>query len=108
MANNKPSQALDEDHNLTFEKAKEQLVEAGKKTGEIAFEEVAERLSGFEIESEQMDEFFEYLGEQGVEIIGETIDEHDTKEAAKGAANNTDLGDTLANKIRETNRMNVK
>jgi len=108
MANNKPSQALDEDHNLTFEKAKEQLVEAGKKTGEIAFEEVAERLSGFEIESEQMDEFFEYLGEQGVEIIGETIDEHDTKEAAKEAANNKDLGVPLGIKINDPVRMYLK
>ena len=25
----------------------------------------------FEIESDQMDEFYEYLGEQGIEVVGE-------------------------------------
>ncbi|HLS59594.1 MAG TPA: RNA polymerase sigma factor RpoD [Virgibacillus sp.] len=109
MANNKPSHALDEDQNLTFEKAKEQLVEEGKKTGVIAFEEVAERLSGFEIESEQMDEFFEHLGEQGVEIIGETDeDELATKEAAKAEANRKDLGVPLGIKINDPVRMYLK
>lgn len=28
-------------------------------------------MSGFEIESDQMDEYYEFLGEQGVELVGD-------------------------------------
>src|SRR5690625_2286782 len=77
MSKNKSSQTVDNDNNLTFEQVKEQLLEMGKKSGEIAFEEIAERLSSFSIESEQMDEFYEYLEDQGVEIIGESDEDPD-------------------------------
>ena len=56
---------------LTFEQVKDQLTEAGKKQGSLTYEEIAERMSGFEIESDQMDEYYEFLAEQGIEIIGE-------------------------------------
>lgn len=57
MAENKPSQTKDNNSELTLDQAKEQLVEMGKKRGVLAYEEVADRLSSFSIESEQMDEF---------------------------------------------------
>ncbi|MGM7721091.1 RNA polymerase sigma factor RpoD [uncultured Metabacillus sp.] len=56
---------------VTFEQVKEQLTEIGKKRGVLTYEEIAERMSNFEIESDQMDEYYEFLGEQGVELIGE-------------------------------------
>ena len=36
-------------------------------------------MSEFEVESDQMDEYYEFLGEQGVELIGETEEEADPK-----------------------------
>src|SRR5690625_7774759 len=80
MAENKTSQTMENEPELTLEQAKEQLVEMGKKRGVLAYEEVADRLSNFVIESDQMDEFYEYLGEQGVEIIGESEDDPKMKE----------------------------
>ncbi len=59
------------DTEVTFEQVKEQLTEIGKKRGVLTYEEIAERMSNFEIESDQMDEYYEFLGEQGVELIGE-------------------------------------
>ncbi len=56
---------------VTFEQVKDQLTEIGKKRGVLTYEEIAERMSNFEIESDQMDEYYEFLGEQGVELIGE-------------------------------------
>ncbi len=56
---------------LTLDQVKEQLLEIGKKRGVITYEEIAEKMSGFEIESDQMDEYYEHLGEQGVEIVGD-------------------------------------
>ena len=50
---------------------KEQLTVLGKKTGVLAYDDIAEKLATFEIESDQMDEFYEFLGDQGVELVGE-------------------------------------
>ncbi|MGX1983117.1 RNA polymerase RpoD-like sigma 70 subunit [Thermolongibacillus altinsuensis] len=57
---------------LTLEQVKEQLVELGKKRGVLTYEEIAERLSPFELDSDQMDEYYEYLNEQGIEVVGES------------------------------------
>lgn len=62
---------------VTFEQVKDQLTEIGKKRGVLTYEEIAERMSNFEIESDQMDEYYEFLGEQGVELIGEAGDTED-------------------------------
>ncbi|ACJ33234.1 RNA polymerase sigma factor RpoD [Anoxybacillus flavithermus] len=57
---------------LTLEQVKEQLVELGKKRGVLTYEEIAERLSSFDLDSDQMDEYYEYLNEQGIEVVGES------------------------------------
>lgn len=62
MAENKPSQTKENEPEQTLDQAKEQLLEIGKKRGVLAYEEIADRLSNFVIESDQMDEFYEYLG----------------------------------------------
>lgn len=56
---------------LTIDQVKEQLVELGKKRGVLTYTEIADRLAPFDQDSEGMDEFFEYLGEQGVELLDE-------------------------------------
>ncbi|MFS0861590.1 RNA polymerase sigma factor RpoD [Fredinandcohnia sp. 179-A 10B2 NHS] len=62
---------------LTIEQVKDQLAELGKKRGVLTYEEIAERMSGFEVESDQLDEYYEFLGEQGVELIGDGEAEDD-------------------------------
>ncbi|ABO67764.1 MULTISPECIES: RNA polymerase sigma factor RpoD [Geobacillus] len=61
----------------TLEQAKEQLAELGKKRGILTYEEIAERLSGFDLDSDQMDEYYEYLADQGIEVISESDIETD-------------------------------
>ncbi|WP_027407833.1 RNA polymerase sigma factor RpoD [Anoxybacteroides tepidamans] len=60
------------DSDATVEQAKEQLLELGKKRGVLTYEEIAERLSGFDLDSDQMDEYYEYLTEQGIDVISES------------------------------------
>jgi RNA polymerase primary sigma factor len=81
----KSAQSKEMETELTIDQVKEQLTEVGKKRGVLTYEEIAEKMAGFEIESDQMDEYYEYLGEQGVEIIGEadSDDDPDTKQLAK-------------------------
>ncbi|WP_427392300.1 RNA polymerase sigma factor RpoD [Geobacillus icigianus] len=56
----------------SLEQVKEQLAELGKKRGILTYEEIAERLSGFDLDSDQMDEYYEYLADQGIEVISES------------------------------------
>ena len=68
----KPAHSKQADSDVTLEQAKEQLTELGKKRGILTYEEIAERLSGFDLDSDQMDEFYEYLADQGIEVISES------------------------------------
>ncbi|AMA72369.1 MULTISPECIES: RNA polymerase sigma factor RpoD [Aneurinibacillus] len=61
-----------------LEQVKEQLVEQGKKRGVLTYKEIMERLATFDQDSDQIDEFFEYLNDQGIEVINESEDDdHD-------------------------------
>ncbi|WP_028399233.1 RNA polymerase sigma factor RpoD [Ectobacillus panaciterrae] len=68
---------------VTVEQVKEQLTELGKKRGVLTYEEIAERMSGFDMESEQMDEYYEYLGEQGIELIGDGDEDPNARQLEK-------------------------
>ncbi|MHC2832669.1 RNA polymerase sigma factor RpoD [Bacillus sp. F9_6S_D1_P_5] len=67
----KPARSKQIETEMTLEQVKEQLIELGKKRGVLTYEEIAERMNGFEIESDQMDEYYEYLGEQGIDLVGD-------------------------------------
>ncbi|MFS0635849.1 RNA polymerase sigma factor RpoD [Mesobacillus foraminis] len=80
---------------VTLEQAKDQLTELGKKTGVLAYDDIAERLASYELDSHQMDEFYEFLGDQGVELVGDSDDDDDPniQELAKGDDEEFDLND---------------
>lgn len=62
---------------LTIDQVKEQLVEAGKKRGRLTYTEITGKLAPFEQDSDQMDEFYHYLEEQGVEVAEASEDSDD-------------------------------
>ena len=66
---------------LTLDQAKEELLEDGKKQGTLTYEGIAGKLAHYELDSDQMDEFYQFLAEQGVEVVEETDDEEDPAEA---------------------------
>jgi RNA polymerase primary sigma factor len=67
---------------LTIDQVKEQLVEAGKKQGRLKYSEITGKLAPFEQDSDQMDEFYHYLEEQGVEV-SEGSDEQEDEDDPK-------------------------
>ncbi|MGE8206216.1 RNA polymerase sigma factor RpoD [Heyndrickxia sp. NPDC080065] len=71
----KSARSKDIESEITLDQAKEQLVERGKKRGVLTYEIISGKLGHFELDSEQMDEFYEYLGDQGIEITEEIDDE---------------------------------
>ncbi|WP_066192927.1 MULTISPECIES: RNA polymerase sigma factor RpoD [Gracilibacillus] len=107
MAENKSSHSKEVE--LTVDQAKEQLLELGKKRGVLAYEEVAEKLGNFELESDQMDEFYEFLNEQGVEVIGETDEDPSMQQLSKEEEFDlNDLSVPLGIKINDPVRMYLK
>ncbi|SHN11408.1 RNA polymerase sigma factor RpoD [Gracilibacillus kekensis] len=107
MAENKPSRSKETE--LTVDQAKDQLLEIGKKRGVLAYEEVAERMSIFELESDQMDEFYEYLSEQGVEVIGDSDNDPTMQQLSKEEEFDlNDLSVPLGIKINDPVRMYLK
>lgn len=64
-------QFMDAEPDLSLEQVQEQLIDLGKKRGVLTYKEIMEKMSPFEQDSQQIDEFFERLGEQGVEVIND-------------------------------------
>lgn len=73
MANEK-NQSVEPE--LTLEQVKEQILEKGKKRGSISYKEMMEKLSVYDQDPDQIDEFFEYLSDQGIEILNDSEDDH--------------------------------
>ncbi len=99
---------------LTLKEMQEKLLEAGKKTGELTLDEVTDKLSQYEIEPEQFEEFLDLLEAEGVEMDRESEDDDgtnastkDKKEAAAQAALD-DLSVPPGIKINDPVRMYLK
>ncbi|AOV07877.1 RNA polymerase sigma factor RpoD [Sporosarcina ureilytica] len=81
---------------LTLKEVQQQLVEAGKKTGELTLDEVTDKLSQFEMEPEQFEEFLDLLEAEGVEMDRESDDEEEenaSKKAKEEDDSKMDLND---------------
>ncbi|HFK1424782.1 MULTISPECIES: RNA polymerase sigma factor RpoD [Bacillus cereus group] len=89
----KPARSKQIETEMTLEQVKEQLTELGKKRGVLTYEEIAERMNGFEIESDQMDEYYEYLGEQGIDLVGDNDDEGPNNRQIAKSEEEFDLND---------------
>ncbi|MFC4076717.1 RNA polymerase sigma factor RpoD [Salinithrix halophila] len=68
MAN---EQNVDLEQELTLEQVKEQLADLGKKRGVLTYKEIMEKMAAFDQDPQQVDDFFEHLSEQGIEVLNE-------------------------------------
>lgn len=68
------------ENELTLEQVKEKLVEQGKKRGSLSYKQIMERLSTFDQDPDQMDEFFEYLNDQGIEVLNEVEEDEEDED----------------------------
>ncbi len=56
----------------TFDERKKELLEIGKKEGKITYEQLAEVLKGLDMDSDSLDEIYNLLTENKIEIVSET------------------------------------
>ncbi|MBO1925408.1 hypothetical protein J4711_07235 [Staphylococcus epidermidis] len=48
-------------------------MDKGKKEGHLSHEEIAEKLQNFEMDSDQMDDFFDQLNDNDITLVNEKI-----------------------------------
>ena len=65
------------EENKTFEQRKKELIEKGKKTGILTYEELAESLKGLELDSDSLDDLYNAFHENNIEIISEDFSDED-------------------------------
>ena len=61
----------------TFEERKKELIELGKKKGSITYEQLAQSLKGLELDADSLDELYNDLKANNIEIVSEDADDTD-------------------------------
>ncbi|MEN9406292.1 MAG: hypothetical protein RLZ12_576 [Bacillota bacterium] len=73
----KENDVLKADESATdVERVREQLLERAKKRGFITYKEIVSKLSPFDQELQNIDEFFDKLSENSIEILSDDVDEN--------------------------------
>lgn len=95
---------------ITLDQAKEQLIESGKKQGVLTYKSIMEKLASFEQDPQQIDDFFEVLTEQGIEVINDGEDEFNHNDGTENDDNflQNDLSVPPGVKINDPVRMYLK
>ena len=68
----------------TFEERKNELLEKGKEKGFVTYEELANKLKGLEIDSDSLDELYNALIENNIEIVNDESEVGNDDEDATG------------------------
>lgn len=55
----------------TFEERKKELLKKGKEKGFLTFEELAESLKGLEMDAESLDELYNFLSDNNIEVVAD-------------------------------------
>ena len=91
----------------TIEERKKSLLEKGKKQGYITYEQLVEELKGLEVDSDTLDDLYNTLVENNIEVISETAD-NGTDDEDPGSLIVEDLTMSKDIKINDPVRMYLK
>lgn len=92
----------------TFDERKEALLAKGKEKGFITYEELAEELKGLDIDSDSLDELYNLLVENNIEITSEQEEGDDGEDSGSGLLDLDDLALSKDIKINDPVRMYLK
>ena len=92
----------------TIEDRKESLIKKGKKNGYVTYEELAEELKGLEVDSDTLDDLYNALVDNNIEIISETTDNSDDSDEDPNELVVEDLTLSKDIKINDPVRMYLK
>ena len=66
--------AKDVEKKMSIQEIQQSLLQKGKKRGNISYKEIIDALQDFNLSTEAIDDFYEELSRQGVEVIDEIVD----------------------------------
>ena len=92
----------------TIEDRKKSLIEKGKTNGYVTYEQLAEELKGLEVDSDTLDDLYNALVENNIEIISETTDNSDDSDEDPSGLIVEDLTLSKDIKINDPVRMYLK
>ena len=92
----------------TLEERKANLIKVGKNNGYITYEELAEELKGLEVDADSLDDLYNALVENGIEIVSETVDNSEDPEEDPNELVVEDLTLSKDIKINDPVRMYLK
>ncbi|MBO2943245.1 RNA polymerase sigma factor RpoD [Paenibacillus sp. F411] len=75
---------------FTLDQVKDQLIEQGKKRSVLSYKDIMEKLSPFDQDPEQMEEFYEQLGDLGIEVVNENDDDRERRQSDDAEDNHTE------------------
>ena len=94
----------------SFEERKNELIAKGKKEGKITYEELAEALKGLDVDNDSLDELYNDLIENKIEIIGEDEEEDAGEEIVLNDAEITkdiNINDPVRMYLKEIGRISL-
>ena len=92
----------------TFEDRKKTLLEKGKEKGFITYEELADELKGLDVDSDSLDDLYNVLVENNIEITSDQVDESEDNEDNGDLLDIEDLTLSKDIKINDPVRMYLK
>ena len=92
----------------TLEERKSNLIKVGKKNGYITYEELADELKGFDVDADALDDLYNALVDNGIEIVSETVDNTEDPEEDPNELIVEDLTLSKDIKINDPVRMYLK
>ncbi len=70
----------------TLEDVRQHLLSSGKKRGVLTYTEIMNRMSAFDQDSEQIEEFFEQLTDLGIEVVNEADEDTEDEDSDEDSA----------------------
>ncbi len=92
----------------TFDERKQSLLELGKKNGFITYEQLAEELKGLEVDSDSLDDLYNFLVDNNIEITSDEAEPAGEDEDDGGLVDLEDLALSKDIKINDPVRMYLK
>ena len=92
----------------TFDERKQSLLELGKKNGFITYEQLAEELKGLEVDSDSLDDLYNFLVDNNIEITSDDAEPTGDDEEDGGLVDLEDLALSKDIKINDPVRMYLK
>ena len=92
----------------TFEERKQSLLELGKRNGFITYEQLADELKGLEVDSDSLDDLYNFLVDNNIEITADQADENPDDDEDGGLIDLDDLALSKDIKINDPVRMYLK